>query len=81
MSSWQDWTIFIGQLVLAATLVPTITGKVRMPLLTAIPATLVLAVFALTFATLGLAISAASSVLNTVAWAVITLNSLRTNDA
>lgn len=77
MSSWQDWVIFGGQLVLAATLIPTIVQRIRMPVWTALPAVLVLSMFVITFASLSLPLSMASSILNTLAWALILRNSIR----
>lgn len=76
---WQDAAILLGQLVLFLTLIPTINSGVRVPLLTSVPASLVLFGFAATFMTLALWGSAMTSILNGLAWAAIVFNAMDDN--
>lgn len=75
--SWQDFVILVGQLTLFVTLFPTIVSRARVPLLTSVPAFVVLSGFALTFATIGLLGSAATSVMNAAAWLAIAVNRIK----
>lgn len=73
---WQDAVILVGQLVLFITLIPTIVSKVRVPLLTSLPAMFVLDSFIIVFTTLGMWGSVVTSALNAAAWALIAFNAM-----
>jgi hypothetical protein len=68
---WQDWIFSLGQIIFLIALVPTLKGKSKPELLTSIVTSAILVIFALTYFSLGLWFSAASSVAMTIAWAAL----------
>ena len=74
---WQDVVLSVGQLVFAVALVPAIRAKEKPPLITSVMSGLVLATFAVAFATLGLWFSAATVAVVSVLWLVVAYQTLR----
>lgn len=65
---WQDWTISIGQIVLAAALIPTIKSKEKPPLSTSLITAIMIGTIAFCFSTLQLWFSASTAGLSSFAW-------------
>ena len=68
---WQDIVLSIGQWVFAIALLPSVFGKDKPALVSSLITGSVLTVFAFTFATLSLWISAISTVLVSLIWFVL----------
>jgi len=68
---WQDIVISIGSWLFIIALIPSIRGKEKPPVSTSILTGSVLAVFSLTYATLELWISVASTALLAGAWFIL----------
>ena len=68
-----DVVVPIGQVILTATLIPTLWNRVKLPAVTTIPAFLVLSAFAATFAQAGLPFSAGTSAASAGIWLCIFL--------
>jgi len=74
---WQDWVFSIGTWVFAIALVPTIRGKEKPPLWTSIPTAFFLTLFALTYFSLTLWLSAFSSLLTATTWYTLAFQKYR----
>jgi len=74
---WQDWVFSVGTWVFAIALVPAIRAKEKPPLKTSIPTAFFLYLFAVTYFTLSLRLSAFSSFLTATAWSVLALQKYR----
>ena len=68
---WQDWVISIGQIILAAALIPTIRHKDKPPLLTSITTATVIGIISCTFLTLQLWFSAGTASISSAGWFLI----------
>lgn len=77
--AWQDIIIAAGQWVFLLALLPSILGKDKPALATSILTGIVLATFAITFATLSFWTSALSSVIVSIAWFTLAVQKYRTN--
>lgn len=77
--AWQDIIIAIGQWVFLLALLPSIFGKDKPALATSILTGVVLAVFAVTFATLSFWTSAISSIIVSGAWFMLAAQKYRIN--
>jgi hypothetical protein len=73
--TWQDWVIGIGQFVFFIALIPTIKGKNKPAVSTAITTAITMSVYIPTLWTLKLYWSVLPTVLGTVAWWIITYQS------
>jgi hypothetical protein len=74
---WQDWVFSVGTWVFAIALVPTIRGKEKPPLWTSFPTAIFLTLFALTYFSLTLWLSAFSSLLTATAWSILAIQKLQ----
>lgn len=74
---WQDWVFSIGTWVFAIALIPTIKSKEKPPLSTSAPTAFFLALFAFTYFTLSLYLSAVSSLSTATAWFILALQKYR----
>lgn len=74
-----DIIIFVCNLVLFPSIIPMILTPIshKPPLLTSIPTTLALFVIFLTFLHISLVFSAIMSLLNTIAWATLTIQRIK----
>lgn len=71
---WQDYILLFGAFVFAALLLPTLRDSgAAVPRLTSVPTASILVVYAITFWTLGLHLSAAGNLFTAVAWVGIAL--------
>ena len=66
-----DVIVPIGQVILTGTLVPTLVQRVKLPLLTTLPAVAVLSSFAYAFADAGYVLSAVTATMSAVIWLLI----------
>jgi hypothetical protein len=73
---WQDWVFSVGTWVFAIALVPTIRGKEKPPLWTSIPTAIFLTLFAFTYFSLTLWLSAFSSLLTATTWYILAIQKL-----
>ena len=71
MTSWQDVVMSIGQWVFIIALLPAIVGKDKPPWMTSLLTATVLSVFAFTFWTLGMIMSAISGSITALCWWVL----------
>jgi hypothetical protein len=78
---WQDTIILICSLIFGFLLIPQIRDmyrlKVRMNLLSCVTTTVALGVLSWAYASLGLPLALIGGVIDTIAWAVITVFSVR----
>lgn len=74
---WQDFVFTIGIIVFTIALIPAIFAKQKPPLATSIPTALFQFVFMVTYTTLGLWFSGASSLLCGSLWAVLAIQRYR----
>jgi hypothetical protein len=70
---WQDWVFSIGGFLLLASLVPTLRRKDKPALGTSVMSAVLIAIFAVTMASLGLLLSAVANGGIALAWAVLAL--------
>jgi hypothetical protein len=75
--TWQDWVFTIGGLFVLVGLLPTIRGDQKPALATGAMTCGLVAVFAVTMATLGLWFSAMTNAMISVAWGVLALQRYR----
>lgn len=68
---WQDWVITIGQIIFIVSLIPTLKGKDKPPVLTSIPTGIVLLVFGITQYSLGLVASTFTSAILGTLWIAV----------
>lgn len=73
MTSWQDFVFTGGSVLFFFSLLPSVFGREKPPLLTSLPTGILLLLFAATYASLGLAISAVMTVPTAILWLVIAL--------
>lgn len=76
MASWQDFVFTFGSIVLFMSLVPTAFGKDKPALLTSLPTGALLLLFSITYESLGLTVSAISTVPTGLLWLVIGMQRL-----
>lgn len=76
MHHWQDIAISIGQLVLAAALVPSILSKDKPSLWTSITCGVVLALFAFTYLTIALWYAAVTTFISALLWILLAAQKL-----
>lgn len=74
---WQDIVFGIGAVIFAVALIPTIRGAQKPPLMTSIPTTVVLLVFAVTQASLSLWVAAITSVFAASLWLTLAVQKIR----
>ncbi len=70
---WQDWVFSLGQIIFLIALIPTLKGKSKPEISTSVVTSIILAVFALTYFSLGLWFSSLSSIAMTIAWATLAI--------
>lgn len=75
---WQDWVFSVGGFLILASLIPTLRGDQKPALTTSIMTGALIAVFAVTMATLGLWLSAAANAGNAIAWGILAVQRYRT---
>lgn len=75
--AWQDVVLFVGGFVLAAGIVPAIRKPEKPPVATTLTLVVMLAIFAVVFATLGLWLSAVGVAAQGVLWAVVLVQTVR----
>lgn len=68
---WQDLVFSVGGWIFVISLIPTIRGKQKPELSTSLITTVVLAVFSVTYLTLGLGLSALSMGVTTCGWGIL----------
>lgn len=76
MASWQDLVFTLGAVVFSLSLLPTVMGRSKPPVLTSLPTGLLLLLFSATYASLGLTLSAAFTVPSALLWLVIAAQTL-----
>ena len=69
--SWQDLVLAVGGFVIAAGIIPTITGPVKPALTTSATIFVVLGVSTVAFASLGLWLTAAGAAIQFVLWGIV----------
>ncbi len=74
---WQDWVFSGGQIIFLIALIPTLKGKSKPEISTSVVTSVILALFALTYLTLGLWFSAITSVGTSTAWATLAYQKLK----
>jgi hypothetical protein len=74
---WQDAVFSVGSIVFAIALVPATLHKDKPPLTTSIPTALVLGIFGLTYTTLNLWYSAATTAMTCLLWTILLVQKLR----
>jgi hypothetical protein len=74
--SWQDVVLAAGGFVIAAGIIPTITGPMKPPISTTGVLVVVLAVSGVAFATLGLWLTAVGVSLQLVLWGIVLAQTL-----
>ena len=74
---WQDIILSIGSWLFIIALIPSILGKNKPPISTSVLTGSVLAVFSLTYATLELWLSVASTALLSLAWFLLAVQKYR----
>ncbi len=74
---WQDIVIFVGQWIFVIAIIPTILGREKPALSTSIVTGTVLVIFALTYATLDLLLSAVASSIISAAWFILAVQKHR----
>ena len=74
---WQDWVFSVGQWIFIIALIPTIRGKQKPELSTSVITGIILAVFAFTYYTLSLLVSALSTSLVSTAWFILAYQKYR----
>lgn len=75
---WQDWVLSLGGFVILLSLVPTIRGDQKPALTTSVMTTVIVGVFTVTMATLGLWLSAVANGGIAIAWSVLALQRYQT---
>lgn len=75
---WQDVAFTLGSLVLCITLIPMLRTDHHPPLISSVPIALVLAVFTLTYVTLGFVLAPLIEGTQTLLWAWLALQRVRT---
>ena len=68
---WQDFVFFIGQWIFIIALIPTLRAKEKPQISTSLVTAVTLAVFAVTYFTLGLWLSATASASIAGAWFIL----------
>jgi len=68
---WQDIAIAVGQFVLGTALIPSVVSSFKPNKKTCLISLVVVIVFAFTFASLGMPLSVASSIMNVVLWGIL----------
>ncbi len=79
--AWQDMVLAIGGFIIAAGIIPTILSPAKPPIATSTIIVATLAVFTLTFATLGLWFTVAATAVQAVLWGIVLAQSLRARAA
>jgi hypothetical protein len=69
--NWQDWVFFVGGLFVLVSLIPTISGNEKPALATSVTTCVLVAVFTITMASLGLWLSALTNALISLAWGAL----------
>lgn len=69
--NWQDLVFFAGGWVFVISLIPTLKGKQKPEVITSVTTSTILFAFTVSFATLGLWLSASSNLATAIAWAVL----------
>lgn len=76
MASWQDLVFTVGAIVFFASLLPTALGSAKPPVLTSLPTGVLLLLFSVTYASLGLTVSAVVTVPSGLLWLLIAAQGL-----
>ena len=74
---WQDWVFTIGNWVFILALLPSVWSKSKPALLTSLSTCVVLLTFALAFATMGLFLTALSTVVSSLVWGILFFQQMR----
>ena len=77
---WQDWVFFLGGLIVLVSLLPTIRGTQKPALATSLTTFVLVAIFAVTMASMNMWLSALINAAISLAWGVLALQRYR-NDA
>jgi hypothetical protein len=76
LASWQDLVFTVGAIVFFASLLPTALGSAKPPVLTSLPTGVLLLLFSVTYASLGLTVSAVVTVPSGLLWLLIAAQGL-----
>jgi len=78
---WQDYVLPVGAFMFSIALIPTLRSKTQKPALwTSIGTVLVLIVFAVTFATLDLWVSAIAEAIGVLFWSALAIQVIRSKN-
>ena len=75
--SWQDVVLMVGGLGFSIALVPAVRHKEKPPIATSLTTFLILALFSVAYATLGLWLACLSSVFTCLMWLILLVQKVR----
>jgi hypothetical protein len=74
---WQDYVFMVGSFMFSLALIPAIRSRGKPPIKTSLSTGIVLAVFGVCYATLGLWLAMTANALTTICWFILFIQKLK----